>query len=49
MFIRIQDGYDSAKGKTIFARSTDDKQMEIAFGDRNNQAILERVNDMSRC
>lgn len=47
MFIRIQDGYDSAKGKTIYARSTDDKQMEIAFGDRNNQAILERVNDMS--
>ena len=47
MYIRVQDGFDAVKGRTIYARSKDDKNLEIAFVDRNSAAILERVNEMS--
>lgn len=47
MFIRIQGGYDSNNGKTIYTTSKQDSNLEIAFGDRQNPNILEMVNEKS--
>lgn len=47
MYIRINDGYDTVKGKTIFAKSINDTDLTIKFVDRMNPNIISQVNDKS--
>jgi hypothetical protein len=47
MFMRVQDGFDAVKGKTIYTRSVNDESMDIQFKDRLNPAIASMVNDKS--
>ena len=47
MYVRISDGYDKVKGKTLYAKSTSDAQLEIPFADRNNANMIKLVDDKS--
>ena len=47
MFMRIQDGYDEIKGRTLYLRSVNEESMEIKFQDRMNQALVSMVNEKS--
>lgn len=47
LYMRFSDGYDKVKGKTIFAQSTTDTNLEIPFADRNNPNMIKLVNDKS--
>ena len=47
MFVRLQSGYDVKNGKTIYARSIADSNLEIAFGDRTNPELIKRANEKS--
>lgn len=47
MFVRIQDGYDEVKGKTLYLKTVNDESMEIKFGDRFNPILVEKVNERS--
>lgn len=47
MYMKFSSGYDAVKGKTIFARSKSETNLEIAFADRNNENIISLVDDKS--
>ena len=47
LYMRFSSGYDSVKGKTIYARSKSETNLEIPFGDRNNQNMISLVDDKS--
>lgn len=47
MFVRMQDGYDEVKGKTLYLKTVNDESMEIKFGDRFNPILVEKVNERS--
>lgn len=48
MFMRFQDGFDNVKGKQIYAliKGTRDT-MKVNFADRNNQTIIEQLDEKS--
>ena len=47
LYVNMQDGYDRLKGKTIFVQSQDDKNLQIAFGDRFNEGLRAVIKDNS--
>lgn len=47
MYMRFSSGYDAVKGKTIYARSKSETNLEVAFGDRNNENIVNLIDDKS--
>ena len=47
MYMRLSSGYDAVKGKTIYARSKSETNLEVAFGDRNNENIISLVDEKS--
>lgn len=47
MYMRFSSGYDAVKGKTIYARSKSETNLEVAFGDRNNENIISLVDEKS--
>ncbi|BDR74272.1 hypothetical protein K144316041_p21110 (plasmid) [Clostridium tetani] len=48
MYMRFMDGFDKVKGKTIYARMKDTRDsIEIAFADRDKEALLEQLDDLS--
>lgn len=47
LYVNMQDGYDRVKGKTIFAQSQDDRNLQIAFGDRFNEGLRAVIKDNS--
>ncbi|MET3505452.1 hypothetical protein [Halalkalibacter oceani] len=47
-FLNVMDGYDSVKGKKIFAQIKDgnfDDNLEVSFADRHNPEILKNIDD----
>lgn len=47
MYMRLSSGYDAVKGKTIYARSKSETNLEVAFGDRMNENIVSLVDEKS--
>ena len=47
MYMRFSSGYDAVRGKTIYARSKSETNLEVAFGDRNNENIISLVDEKS--
>lgn len=47
IYINMQDGYDRVKGKTIYAQTQDDQNMQISFADRFNDGIRAVLKDSS--
>lgn len=47
MYMKFSSGYNKNEGKTIYARSTSETNLEIAFADRNNENIINLVDDKS--
>lgn len=47
MYMKFSSGYDAVRGKTIYARSKSETNLEIAFADRNNENIVGLVDDRS--
>lgn len=47
IYVNMQDGYDTVKGKTIYAQTKDDRNMQISFGDRFNEGIRDVLKDTS--
>lgn len=47
IYVNMQDGYDRVKGKTIFAQTQDDQNMQITFADRFNDGIRAVLKDNS--
>ena len=47
MYMRFSSGYDAVKGKTIYARSESETNLEVAFGDRMNENIVSLVDEKS--
>jgi hypothetical protein len=47
MYMRFSSGYDAVKGKTIYARSKSETNLEVAFGDRNNENIVSLIDEKS--
>lgn len=47
MYMRFSSGYDAVKGKTIYTRSKSETNLEVAFGDRNNENIINLVDEKS--
>ena len=46
-YMRFSSGYDTTKGKKIFAQSKSKTSLEIPFGDRKNQNMIDLVDDKS--
>lgn len=49
-YLNVMDGFDSVKGKMIYANIKDsetNEQMKIAFSDRHNEEILKHIADKS--
>lgn len=46
-YMRFSSGYDTVKGKKIFAQSKSKTSLEIPFGDRKNQNMIDLVDDKS--
>ena len=47
MYMRFSSGYDSKKGKTIYAMSKKGTMIEVPFADRMNQNMIDLVDDKS--
>lgn len=47
MYMRFSSGYDAVKGKTIYTRSKNESNLEVSFVDRNNENILNLVDEKS--
>lgn len=47
MYMRFSSGYDAVKGKTVYARSKTETNLEIPFGDRLNQNMIDLVDEKS--
>lgn len=47
IYVNMQDGYDRVKGKTIYAQTQDDQNMQITFADRFNDGIRAVLKDNS--
>jgi hypothetical protein len=46
-FLNAMDGFDSQKGKTLYARDKDGNNIKISFADRKNQTIIEQIDNRS--
>ncbi|MED3792482.1 hypothetical protein P4571_08495 [Niallia alba] len=49
-YLNAMDGFDTVKGKTIYANikdSTSNEQMQISFADRKNEEILKHIDNRS--
>jgi hypothetical protein len=44
-FMNVRDGYDAVKGKVIYSKTKDGKNIEIPFADRMNETILEQIDE----
>lgn len=46
-FLNTMDGFDSKKGKTLYARDKDGNNFKVNFADRKNKTILDQLDEKS--